>query len=132
MGVSLPIFFPIKQTQATDQANDQVDASKFELTGAKNETTHMVEESYVNAQSAWRLWKLYEEGGLLTQAQHAWKATQAAYRNEQMPLSDFVENYNMYVDTLKSYYKAQADYGKALADLDYQIGNLPVSGNERE
>ncbi len=132
VGVSVPIFFPIKQTQATDQKNDQVDAAKYELTGARNETTHMVEESYVNAQSAWRLWRLYEEGGLLDQSRKAWKATQVAYRNEQMPLADYVDNYNMYLDTLKSYYKAQADYGKALADLDYQIGNLTVSGSEKE
>ncbi len=132
VGVSVPLFFPIKQTQATDQANDQVEASKYELTGAKNETTHMVEEAYVNAQSAWRLWKLYEEGGLLEQTQKAWKATQAAYRNEEIQLPDFVDNYNMYIDTLKTYYKAQADYGKALAELDYQIGNLPVPGNEKE
>jgi outer membrane protein TolC len=132
VGVSVPLFFPIKQTQATDQANDQVDASQYELTGAQNETTHMVEEAYVNAQSSWRLWKLYEEGGLLAQTQRAWKATRAAYRNDQIPLSDFVDNYDMYLDTLKSYYKAQSDYGKALADLDYQIGNLPVSEKEKE
>jgi outer membrane protein TolC len=125
VGVSIPLFFPAKQTQATDQANDNVDASRFELTGAKDETTHMVEEAYVNAQSAWRLWKLYQEGGLLEQAQRAWKATQAVYRNEQIPLSDFVDNYNMYLDTLKSYYQAQADYGKALAELDYEVGHLP-------
>jgi hypothetical protein len=43
-----------------------------------------------------------------------------------------VDNYDMYLDTLKSYYKAQSDYGKALADLDYQIGNLPVSEKEKE
>jgi outer membrane protein TolC len=132
LGVSIPIFFPLKQTQADDQANDQVDASQYELIGAKNETTHRVEEAYENARSSWRLWKLYEEGGLLKQAERAWGATQTAYRNEQMPLSDFVDNYNLYLETLKSYYKAQADYGKALADIDYQIGNLPVSGNEKE
>jgi outer membrane protein TolC len=132
VGVSVPLFFPIKQTQATDQANDEVEASRYELTGAKNETTHMVEEAYVDAQSTWRLWKLYEEGGLLEQTQKAWRATESSYRNEQISLSDFVDNYSMYVDTLKSYYKAQADYGKALAELDYQMGNLPVSGNEKE
>ena len=132
VGVSIPLFFPIKQTQAADQADDQVDASKYELTGARNETTHRVEEAYESAQASWRLWKLYEEGGLLKQAERAWKATQAAYRNEQIPLSDFVDNYNMYLDTLKSYYKVQADYGKALADMDYQIGSLPVSGKEKE
>ena len=132
VGVSLPIFFPIKQTQATDQANDKVEASRYELTGAQNETTHMVEEAFVDAQSAWRLWKLYEQGGLLEQANRAWKATQAAYRNEQTPLPDYVDNYNMYLDTLKSYYKAQADYGKALAELGYQVGDLGTSGNEKE
>lgn len=132
VGVSIPLFFPIKQTQAADQANDEVDASKYELAGAKNETTHMVEEAYVSAESSWRLWKLYEEGGLLTQVQKAWKATQAAYRNEQIPLSDFVDNYSLYLDTLKSYYRAQADYGKALAEIDYQVGNLPASENEKE
>lgn len=131
VGVSLPIFFPIKQTQAADQANNQAEASRYELTGAQNETTHMVEEAFVGAQSAWRLWKLYEEGGLLEQANRAWKATQAAYRNEQIPISDDVDNYNLYLDTLKAYYKAQADYGKALAELDYQVG-AGISGNTKE
>jgi outer membrane protein TolC len=132
VGVSVPLFFPIKQTQATDQANDEVEASRYELTGAKNETTHMVEQAYVDAQSAWRLWKLYEEGGLLEQTQKAWKATESSYRNEQISLSEFVDNYSIYIDTLKAYYKAQTDYGKTLAELDYQMGNLPVPGNERE
>jgi outer membrane protein TolC len=132
VGVSLPIFFPIKQTQAADQAGDLLSASKFELTGTQNETTHMVEEAYVEAQSAWRLWKLYEDGGLLQQAQRAWKATQSAYRAEEISLSDYVDSYNMYLNTLKDYYKAQADYGKALAELDYQVGNLPLSQNEKE
>jgi outer membrane protein TolC len=132
VGVSVPIFFPVKQTQAADQAGDLVSASKYELTGAENETTHMVEEAYVNAQSAWRLWRLYEDGGLLQQVQRAWKATQTAYHTEQMSLSDFVDNYNMYLDTLRSYYKAQADYGKALAELDYQVGALPVPLTEKE
>ena len=132
VGVSVPLFFPIKQTRATEQANDQAAASRYELVGAQNETTHMVEEAYVNAQSAWRLWKLYEDGGLLDQAPKAWKATQLAYRHEQMPLSDYVDNYNAYLDSLKSYYKAKADYGKALAELDYQVGNLPSSQNEKE
>src|SRR5258708_5532452 len=67
VGVSVPLFFPLKQTQATDQANDQVAASRYELTGAQNQTTHMVEEAYVDAQAAWRLWKLYQEGGSLSQ-----------------------------------------------------------------
>ncbi|HJT24177.1 MAG TPA: TolC family protein, partial [bacterium] len=35
VGVSVPLFFPIKQTQATDEANDRVAASKFELTGTE-------------------------------------------------------------------------------------------------
>ena len=132
VGVSVPLFFLLKQTQATDQANDRMDASRYELTGAQNEATHMVEDAYVDTQSAWRLWKLYEEGGLLAQAQRAWRATQAAYRNDQISLSDFMDNYNLYLDTLKAYFRAQADYGKTLAELDYQIGNLPVSGNEKE
>lgn len=132
VGMSLPIFFPIKQTRAADQANDRLAASKFELTGTQNEATHMVEEAYVDAQSAWRLWKLYEDGGLLEQAQRAWRATQSAYRTEQIPLSEFVDNYNMYLETLKAYYKAQADYGKALAELDYEVGNLSNPGMEKE
>ena len=132
VGVSVPLFFPMKQTQATDQANDQVAASRYELTGAQNQTTHMVEEAYVDAQSAWRLWKLYEEGGLLAQTQRAWKATQAAYRNEQMPFADLVENYNMYLQTLKDYYQAQSDYGKAVAQLQYETGELKAQEASNE
>jgi len=84
----------------------------------------MTEDAYVNADSAWRILKLYEEGGLVKQVQRAWQASQTAYRNEQMSLMEYVETYNTYVDTLTNYYQAKADYGKALAELEYETGNL--------
>lgn len=125
LGVSIPLFFPFKQTQAMDQASEEVAAARYDLTGKRSEVTHMVEEAFVQAESAWRMVKLYEEGGLLKQTQRAWDATQAAYRNEEMPLSEFVESYKTYLETVTGYYQAQADYGKALAELNYEIGETP-------
>lgn len=125
LGVSVPLFFPFKQTQAMDQASEEVTAARYDLTGKQSEVTHMVEEAYVQAESAWRMVKLYEEGGLLRQTQRAWEATQAAYRNEEVPLSEFVESYKTYLETLTGFYQAQADYGKALAELEYEVGEIP-------
>jgi len=122
LGVSVPLFFPAKQMQESGAASDELSAAKYDLQGKQNEVIHMVEDAYVNADSAWRILKLYEEGGLLKQTQRAWAATQTAYRNEEMSLSDYVETYNTYVETLTNYYQAEADYGKALAELDYQVG----------
>jgi len=122
LGVSVPLFFPVKQAQESGATSDELSAAKYDLQGKQNEVIHMVEDAYVNADSAWRILKLYEEGGLVKQTQRAWASTQTAYHNEEMSLPDYVETYNTYVETLTNYYRAQADYGKALAELEYQAG----------
>jgi outer membrane protein TolC len=131
LGLTVPLFFPAKQTQALDASSDELLAARYDLKGEQDLVVHMVEDSYVNADSAWRILKLYQEGGLLKQTQRAWSATQLAYRNEQMSLSDFVETYNTYLETLTNYYQAQADYGKALAELEYQTGVLKGDTHEK-
>lgn len=123
LGVSIPIFFPARQSKAEGEASDELSAAKFDLQGKQNEVIHMVEDAFVNAESAWRILKLYEEGGLVRQVQRAWNASQLAYRNEEMTLTDYVETYNTYVETLDNYYQAKADYGKALAELEYQVSD---------
>jgi outer membrane protein TolC len=128
LGVSVPLFFPAKQMQESGAASDELSATKYDLQGKQNEVIHMVEDAYVNADSAWRILKLYEEGGLVKQTQRAWAATQTAYRNEGMSLPDYIETYNTYVETLTNYYQAQADYGKALAELEYQVGESKGEG----
>jgi cobalt-zinc-cadmium efflux system outer membrane protein len=124
LGLSVPVFFAGKQTQELDAASDELSAVRYDLQGKRNEVIHMVEEAYVNAESTGRLLKLYEDGGLRRQVEKAWQAAQVEYRNEEMPLSDYVMTYNSYVETLTSYYQAQADYGKALAELDYRVGGM--------
>lgn len=130
LGVSVPLFFPAKQVQASGAASDELSAAKYDLQGKQNEVIHMTEEAFVNAESAWRILRLYEEGGLLKQVQRAWQSSQTAYRNEEMSLTDYVETYKTYVETITNYYQAKADYGKALAELDYQTGNS--TGKEKE
>ncbi len=130
LGVTLPLFFPAKQMQASGAASDELAAAQFDLQGKQNEVIHMVEDAFVNAQSAWRLLKLYEDGRLIQQVDRAWTVTQTAYRNEQISLPDYVETYNNYVETLTNYYQTKADYGKALAELDYQVGELKGDNHE--
>ncbi len=132
LGISLPIFFAAKQSPAAGAAAEEVSAARYDLKGKQNEVIHMVEDAFVNAESAWRLVRLYEEGGLLRQTQKAWASTQLAYRNEEIPLAEFVENYNIYLETFRSYYQSQADYGKALAELDYQTGELKGDSHENQ
>jgi hypothetical protein len=107
-----------------DAASDELAAEQMDLQGKRSEVIHMVEEAYVDAASAGRLLDLYEKGGLRQQVERAWKAAQVEYRNEEMPLLDYVMTYNSYVETLTRYYQAKADYGKALAELDYRVGGM--------
>ncbi len=129
VGVSIPLFFLAKQAPAAGAASDELSAARYDLKGKQNEVIHMAEDAYVNAESAWRILGLYERGGLLKQTQRAWEATQLAYRNEEMPLPEFIETYNTYLETVTNYYEAQADYGKALAELDYEVGDLKGDEN---
>jgi outer membrane protein TolC len=132
LGVSLPLFFPAKQSQLDGAASDELSAARYDLKGKENEVIHMVEDDFVNADSAWRILSLYEQGGLLKQVQRAWESSQLAYRNEEMNLSDFVESFNTYLETLNNYYQAKADYGKALAELGYQVGGLKGENHEQQ
>jgi outer membrane protein TolC len=62
----------------------------------------------------------------------AWEAALVAYRNEQMSASDLIENYNMYLETLSEMHRARADYGKALARVDYVLGNVSTKEGSHE
>lgn len=130
-GLSVPLFFPAKQTQWVDEAEEKTEAARYDLKGKQDEIIHMTESAYVGAQSAWRLLELYEQGGLLRQTERAWQATQLAYRNEEIQLSEYVDNYNTYLQTVTAYYQAQTDYGKALAELNYQAGDLKGDDHEK-
>ncbi|HVZ79337.1 MAG TPA: TolC family protein [bacterium] len=130
-GLSVPIFFPAKQTQRADAAGERTEAARYDLKGKQDEVIHMTEQAYVGAQSAWRLLQLYEQGGLLKQTERAWQATQLAYRNEEIQLPEFVDNYNTYLQTVTAYYQARTDYGKALAELEYQAGDLGGDDHEK-
>ena len=131
VGISIPLFFPAKQGQALGQAADELAAARFDLQGAQNEAIHMVEEAYVEAESAWRILKLYDEGGLVKQTQRAWEGAKLAYRNEEMPLMEYVESFNTYLETVTQYYQARADYGKALARLQYEVGETGIKGEQK-
>jgi outer membrane protein TolC len=131
LGVSVPLFFPARQMPLEQAQGQELQATREDLLGKQNEVIHMVEEAFVNAESAWRLLNLYEDGGLVHQVQRAWQSAQLSYRNEQMSLSDFVMTYNAYVETLTNYYQTKADYGKALAELDYRVGNSKGEHHEK-
>ena len=120
LGISIPLFFPAKQSQEEGAATDELSAARWDLKGKQDEVIHMTEDAYVGAESAWRILQLYDEGGLLKQVERAWTGSQVAYRNEEMSLADFIETYNTYLKTLTNYYQAKADYGKALAQLQYE------------
>lgn len=122
VGISLPLFFAAKQEPEESSASYRLSAARHDLVSEQNEVIHRTDEAYVNAESAWRILRLYEDGGLLRQIQRAWESSQVAYRNEEMSLEDFIETYNAYLQTLTHYYQAKADYGKALAQLEYEAG----------
>lgn len=132
VGVTLPIFFPFKQTQAAREASALSAASSADLTDAKGLVAHEVEEAYVEAESSWELLKSYEDANLAAQLKRAWEVSRVAYRNEQMPASELIESYNMYLETLSEIYRARADYGKALAQLDFAMGIVADKGGSHE
>ena len=67
-------------------ASAELRAAEEDLVGARDETLHYVEKAQAEAESAWRLYSLFEGGGLKDQVERAWEATQQAYRSEQMSL----------------------------------------------
>jgi outer membrane protein TolC len=132
VGVTVPLFFPFKQTQAVREASATAAAAKAELADARGLAAHDAADAAVEVETAWSLLKNYQDTDLAKRLRRAWEAARVAYRAEQMSASDLVENYNMYLETLTELHRARADYGKALARLDYVVGSVSAKGGSHE
>jgi outer membrane protein TolC len=132
VGVSVPLFFPFKQTQEAREASATADAAKAELADARGVASHDAAEASVEAETAWELLKNYQDADMPKRLKRAWEAALVAYRNEQISASELVENYNMYLETLSELHRARADYGKALARLDFATGNVSTKEGSHE
>jgi outer membrane protein TolC len=132
VGVTVPLFFPFKQTQGAREASALAEAAKAELADARGIASHDASEAFVEAETAWELLKNYQDADMPKRLKRAWEAALVAYRNEQMSASDLIENYNMYLETLSEMHRARADYGKALARVDYVLGNVSTKEGSHE
>jgi outer membrane protein TolC len=120
--VGLQVPLGLSQATALSKAGGEVKAAEQNLKAARDLVHHQLEEARVGAQSAWNLVALYETGGLIAQAEQAWNFAQQAWRNEGLSLADFIESYDSYLDIRSAHIHARANYGKALARLDYETG----------
>lgn len=130
VGVSVPLFFPFRQTREAQAAAREASAAEAEFSDAKGRAATSLAEALAEAATAWDLLRDYEEAGFPKALPKAWEDSFVAYRNEQLSPTEAAEDLNLYLETSVEYERARADYGKALARLDYELGDFAPQGGK--
>lgn len=123
VGVTLPVFFPFKQTKAAWAAAGDSRAAEYEARDVGEQVEHMAETAWTAADAARRTLDIYSSRSVEKDIKRAWESSYTAYRNGQATATHLFQDYRMALETLEEYYRARSDYGKALARLGYWTGS---------
>ena len=127
VGIQVPVG--LRQGPAWKEKRLKAQAAGYRLDAARADLHHRVEEAFVTARAAGRLLELYRSGGLLKQSDEAWAFARGAWENERMSIDEYIQAYDAWQDIQVAWHKARTDYGKALAQLDFETGRLPEGGS---
>lgn len=119
-GMSLPLWFD-KNLGRNEQARAEIRRSQAEKSAAVNQISTRIRTVYFKLRNAERLITLYRND-LLPQALKALGTAETWFREGEGSFSDFVETQATVYNFQLSLARAEADYGKALANLERLTG----------
>lgn len=113
---SVPVYF-WKQRYGVASAGFEREAAEADYRNLANMLRWEVKEAYVRTDAFRRTAKLYSES-VLPQSAQALKVGLAAYKTGKIDFQSLMQIEKMYKEARLKYYENQANYGKALAELE--------------
>ncbi|MBI5399873.1 TolC family protein [Candidatus Saganbacteria bacterium] len=120
LSFSVPLYF-WKQGYGLAAAGLEREAAAAEYEAMVNTTRWEIREAWVMADAAGRAIKLYETS-IIPQSSAALKGALAAYLGKKVEFQTLLQIERTYREAKLKYYESQANYGKALAELERITG----------
>ncbi len=120
LSFSVPLYF-WKQSYGISSAGLEREVAEAAYNNMKNMTVWMLKESWVMADSARRMAKLYEEK-IVPQSSQALKVALTAYKSGKVDFQTLLNIERAYKEAKLKLYESQVNYGKALSELERILG----------
>ncbi|MDD5656990.1 MAG: TolC family protein [Elusimicrobia bacterium] len=117
---NLPLWLN-KNKAAVREARADLEASRWSLEGVSNRTLYEVEDLSVQADTAARLFKLYE-ATVLPQARAALQSVRSAYEGDQAGFLDLLDSERTLLRFELEHERQRVDFAILLAELERVVG----------
>lgn len=132
LSMTLPIFNRAKYNAGIDEAGARLRAAEAERERLKDRVRREVEQAYLRAKTALLQYELFTKTHI-PQAEQALHVTESGYQTGEVPFLDLVDTLRSIESVHLEHVMAQAEFEKALADLEQAAGTaLPQSSGRSQ
>ncbi len=121
LSINVPLFQKRKHDAGVREANARLKSSEKAYKNMENMTLFGVKDFHFKVQTAERLVKLYRDS-IIPQAEQSLKAAEVGYRAGQVDFLNFIDSQRVLLDFNLAYYRAIADFGINIAELERVVG----------
>lgn len=121
LSINIPIFQKRKYDAGVREANARLKSSKRAYRNVENETLFGVKDFHFRMQTAERLVKLYRDS-IIPQAEQSLKAAEIGYQAGRVDFLNLIDSQRILLDFQLAYYRAIADFGTNLSELERVVG----------
>jgi cobalt-zinc-cadmium efflux system outer membrane protein len=125
-GMTLPIWTKRKQNPLIEVSNIEIKKSKYQLEAMQNEISLMIHHAVIEADKDDRLNKLYDKQ-LLPQASENLNAGITGYQENKIDFMTLIDNFILLYHYRVESAKIEADYMKAIAELEMLTGQNRIN-----
>lgn len=121
LSINVPIFQKRKYDAGVREADAMLKSSERAYKNRENMTLFGVKDFHFKVQTSERLVKLYRDS-IIPQAEQSLKAAEAGYQSGQVDFLNLIDSQRMLLDFNLAYYRAVADFGVNIAELERVVG----------
>jgi len=129
LSINIPIFRKRKYDAGVREANARLRSSEKAYENMENMTLFNVKDLHFKVQTAERLVKLYSDS-IIPQARQSLKAAEIGYQAGQVDFLNLIDSQRMLLNFKLANYKAIADFGINVAELERVVGMELIKKHE--
>ena len=121
LSMNIPIFQKRKYDAGVREADAKLKSSEKAYKNMENVTLFGVKDYHFKVQTAERLVKLYRDS-IIPQAEQSLKAAEIGYQAGQVDFLNLIDSQRVLLDFNLAFYRAVADFGINIAELERVVG----------
>jgi cobalt-zinc-cadmium efflux system outer membrane protein len=125
VGFIVPLYFWRKERFGVEEAASQLEEAKEEYNSTNQDLYFTIKDKYITAKTSEKLLDLYSRG-IIPQAAHSLDSAIAGYEVGKIDFLTLLDNIVTLFNFELSYYTQLAEYEKALARIEENIGTVLI------